>query len=176
MKFFRALFLSLALLIAPASAADYVAGPAGAGNIPALKSSGTACTGCIGQTLQSVVAVGGAVNLVTSGLTYTVTSVNLTAGNWLVWGSATFNPAGTTTISGLVAGISTVSATFMNPQAAFPFAQIQGTLTTGAGQGLPLTPVLISVSAATPVYLVASAGFGTSTMGAYGSITAMRLY
>lgn len=135
-----------------------------------------AAAGYIGEVLSSVVLVGSQVSL-TSTIVSNVTSLALTAGDWEVSGTVAFNPAGTTTVSHVSAGINTTSATLQTvPDAnGLPTATVTATLTTGAAQRLNLTPERINVATTTTVYLVAQSTFGVSTMGAYGVIRARRV-
>jgi hypothetical protein len=100
------------------------------------------------------------------------TSVSLTAGDWDVSGTVFFNPAGTTTVSGLTSGISTTSATFSGLGT---LNQLNATFGTGLGERQSTPVVRISVASTTTVYLVAQASFGTSTMTCDGFIRARRV-
>lgn len=128
----------------------------------------SANAGSIGEVISN-----SATNVsLTSGTTANVTSISLTAGDWDVSGTVRFNPAGTTTATLEVAGISTTTATvgglgsFTQIQVAFPAGAIQYTA----------TPVIrINVTTTTTVYLVALATFATSTMTADGLIRARRV-
>lgn len=100
------------------------------------------------------------------------TSVSLSAGDWDVWGTVQFNPSGSTTVSRLLAAISTTSAS-----AGATYAQqqdLQLTFTTGAAQTLATPVTRINVSSTTPVYLTVFTSFGVSTMTANGTIYARR--
>ena len=101
-----------------------------------------------------------------------LTQITLTAGDWDVSGNAYFHPAGSTTISGLVASISTTSATL---GAIGSLIYLQSTFTTGSANYLPTPDVRISVATSTTVYLVGVANFGTSTMQGDGFIRARRV-
>lgn len=99
-------------------------------------------------------------------------SVSLTAGDWDVSGNIRYNPAGTTTISGLSAGIST-TATSQGGLGAQ--SQTIATLSTGQSQLLVTPIVRESLSATTTIYLTGYAIFGTSTMTCDGMIRARRI-
>jgi phage gp45-like len=103
-----------------------------------------------------------------------VTSVLLTAGDWQVCGEVRFIPAGTTTVSSILAASNTTSATFpADPD--ISYATITATLTTGVNQRLPVDCKRYSLSSTTTVFLVAQAAFATSTMTADGSISGRRM-
>jgi len=107
----------------------------------------------------------------TSGTAANGASVPLTAGDWDVSGTCQFIPAGSTTISSVIAGINTVSATL--PGAPNETA-IQSALTTGAQQIISAGPARIKLAGNTTVYLVCQSGFGASTMTVNGFIRARR--
>ncbi|MDN8066200.1 hypothetical protein [Burkholderia vietnamiensis] len=108
----------------------------------------------------------------TSGTNANATSMNLTAGDWDVSGIVIYNPAGSTTVSNLVEGISTTSATF---GAAGTFSSAALSFTTGAIQRRAVPVMRISVASTTTVYLVTQATFGASTMTVDGYLRARRV-
>jgi len=105
----------------------------------------------------------------TTGVTANCTSTSLPAGVYDVTGIVTFTPQSTTTVSALVSGINTVSATIGG---AGTNQQSVATFTTGSTQVLMAPVVRLSFSSTTTVYLVAQAAFGTSTMTCNGFIRA----
>jgi len=107
-----------------------------------------------------------------SGVTANVTSVSLTAGDWDVSGTVFFNPAASTTVSGITTGISNTSATLAGLGT---LNQLNATLTTGAGQRQSTPVFRISIASTTTIFLVVSTGFGVSTMTADGTIRARRV-
>lgn len=126
--------------------------------------------GSIGEYLTNT-ATGVAL---TSGTAANVVTLSLTAGDWDVSGIVTFVNPGTTTYTGFIVGISTTSATQPTSNTG-ALVNFQLPFTTGVNQALA-TPsnVRINVSTTTTVYLVATAGFGTSTLTANGFISARR--
>lgn len=100
------------------------------------------------------------------------TSVSLTAGNWLVWGVASFAPNTGTTVAQIVSGISTTSATL---GATGTFTSLAATLTTAAAQSQATPAVTLKLAATTTVYLVGQSQFATSTMTCSGNISALRI-
>lgn len=118
-------------------------------------------------------------NNATTGTSLTTTtnanaaSVALGAGDWDLSCVATFNPAGTTTMSALQVGVSTTSATYA---AANTGATVlwQLNFTTGQVQVIS-TPVWpVKLASAGTGYCVVTATFGTSTMTVNGFISARR--
>lgn len=137
-------------------------------------------SGIVGTTLAdnaNAGSVGEYQNTSTTGTSLTTataanaTSISLTAGDWDVWGTVYFNPAGTTTISGINAGINTTSATL---PAIGSYFSLNATLQTGGAQVVTAPMTRINISTTTTVYMVALAGFGTSTMTCNGYISARR--
>ena len=156
-----------------------------AGKFTTLQATGaitpSSTAGIVGTTTNDNASAGSvgeyptATNLtgvsLTSGAASNGASISLTAGDWEVSGMCQFIPAGTTTISSIIVGVNTTSATL--PGAPNETA-IQGTLTTGAQQLINTWPARISLAGTTTVYTVCQAGFGTSTMTVNGYIRARR--
>ena len=134
----------------------------------------SANAGSVGEYVTSTVLLGSAVAL-TTGVAINVTSISLTAGDWNVWGTVAFAPAGTTTVSAISGSISTTTGTMATvPGGGSSFA-LATTLTTGAAQSHPVGMTRISVAATTTVFLVAQSSFAVSTNAAYGIINARRI-
>lgn len=110
----------------------------------------------------------------TSGTAATIAGVSLTAGDWDVSGVVTYVPAGSTTITGVAAGISTTANTMPTDNTG-GYNTLAATLTTGGAQAYASPTVRISLSGTTSVYLVGRAFFGVSTMSANGFIRARRV-
>ncbi len=123
-----------------------------------------------GSVGEYVTATGTAVSL-TNNTPANCTSISLTAGDWDVYGSALFNPAGTTTTAAILVGISTTSAT--TPAA--PLYSILGLAApAGVGNSLVAPSQRISLASTTTVYLVTNAIFAVSNMTVTGQIWARR--
>ena len=134
----------------------------------------SANAGSVGEYVTSTVLLGSAVAL-TTGVAINVTSISLTAGDWNVWGTVAFAPAGTTTVSAISGSISTTTGTMATvPGGGSSFA-LATTLTTGAAQSHPVGMTRISVAATTTVFLVAQSSFAVSTNASYGIINARRI-
>lgn len=154
-----------------------VTSPLFSGPTQGVTNGSNAAAGNVGEFVNSSVLFGSAINL-SSNTPLNVTSINLTAGDWNVYGEIAFTGNASTTIAALVGNITTTSL------------GADDTLTAGvAAQSFPnstlfsfnhaaafsLSPVRINVTTPTTVYLVAIAGFGTSTCSTYGSISARRV-
>lgn len=179
----KLLALLLALILSTPSFADgsFVAptgvGTAAVGQIPGTATNDNACATCVGFPITSSINSGSAVNLTPSGTAINVTSISVTAGDWIVYGIVTFNGGGTTTVTTLNSGISTTSASLTNTAFysfwGFPAAAV----TAFVNNPLSFTsfPLRVSTSGTQTVYLVAQCTFGVSTCSAWGTITAYRL-
>ena len=135
----------------------------------------SADAGYFGEVLSSSVAQSGAVALATT-VTSDIFSLDLTAGDWDVFGQVGFTGGGTTTI--LDYGISLTSATLpANDVLAVPTGgEIRGSST----QNIVAADVTfaiysrVSVASSTTHFLVANATFAVGAVSAYGSIFARR--
>lgn len=103
-----------------------------------------------------------------------VASIPLTAGDWDVWGSVGFIPAGTTTTQNLQGWISTSSATVPTPPNFGAYFYSPLSYAAGVAPFVPVGTRQINVSSSTTVYLEVQAGFSVSTMTGYGFIAARR--
>lgn len=126
------------------------------------------------EYVESTVLVGAAVSLTTN-TTADVTSISLTAGNWEVFGSVGFVPAGSTVMTKFEGAISSTSATFPTLPDGGNGISLQFS-TTGLTQFVPIGTKRVSLSDTTTIYLVARSTFITSTNAAYGYIGATRLH
>jgi len=135
-------------------------------------SNTAAKAGEIGEIKESKVAVGSAVALTTA-TAKTVTSVTLTPGSWLVHGHVNHTASGATrTVAAGAVHTTTDALPTDGTECAF------GTPTTTATflDGTTTVPkeVLVAAGSTTTVYLTTSATFSAGTIGAYGSIVAVR--
>lgn len=126
-----------------------------------------AITGYVGEYLTGTAS---AVPL-TTGVAATCASVTVSAGDWDVQGQVTFNPAGTTTMSGYNVGVSTVVGTL--PANSNTSQNL--TMTTGLGQILATPSVRVNVTTSTTVYLSAALNFAVSSASCNGFIHARRM-
>lgn len=148
--------------------------PSSTAGIVGTTTNDNANAGSIGEYVQSETTSGTQVSL-TSGSALTVTSISLTAGDWDVWSDIVFNPAGTTTVTGILGCINTTTNVCPSAPNGGGYAALFATLTTGSQQVLPVGRKRISLNATTTIYAIAFSNFGTSTMGAYGGIYARRV-
>lgn len=138
-------------------------------NITGVTNGSTASAGSLGENLTG----NNSATSMTSGTSANCTSKTLTAGDWLVWGTAQFSPAAGTTFTGMYAGLSTTSATL---PAYAQMTSLIATFATGQAQIVPTPMIPLNVSSSTTVYLVGNTSFGTSTMTCSGTINAVRYH
>lgn len=138
-------------------------------NIVGITNASNAAGGSVGE----FPAANTAGTSMTSTTATNCTAVSLTAGDWDVWGTVSFVPAAGTTVSNLLVGINTTSATL--PASAQFEQQIQASFTTSAGQTLATPVVRVNISSSATAYLIGYASFGVSTMTCSGWIQARRV-
>lgn len=110
---------------------------------------------------------------ITSSSAKTITSISLTAGDWDVWCSIRFTPAGTTVPTAFQGCVSsTNNATEVN--SSFIVSQVTS-FPTGTLQYYSMAPVRKSLSGTTTIYAVALSVFTVSTMTADAIINARRV-
>jgi hypothetical protein len=131
-----------------------------------------AAAGQIGEIISSNVTTG--VTLSTTVYT-NITSINLTAGDWDVYGEIWFS-IGTGAATQVAAGINTVSATMPSTSSVgTSFVILNATsLVASAGQTVALRPCRASLATTTTYYLVGRCVFPSGTVTATGNIIARR--
>jgi hypothetical protein len=136
-----------------------------------------ASAGNIGECKNSNIPSGSSVSLV-NGTAKDVTSVSLTAGNWLCYGNVLFTPGGTTVTSAEVGFITSTSNTIPTTPNAGSYAALSNLPNTAGGNSdaLPVGMIMENVTTTTSVYLDAYSNFTVSTMNAYGYINCIRIH
>lgn len=148
-------------------------------NIPTVDVIGTttnsnAAAGEIGEYVSSTINSASEVAL-TTGVDANVTSIALSAGDWDVSGIVSFDAASGTTTALLKAGTSTVSATFVTfASGTLQAVRQQSSFPASIGSSVVLPVARFSLAAPATIYLLCSADFAVSTMGAFGTIAARR--
>lgn len=128
----------------------------------------------VGEFIFSEVLIGSEVTL-TNGVAANVTSISLTAGDWEVMGNVSYDPGGTTTWNSAAAWTSTTTAAFPTRPNKGALTEIAAPMTTGTIQTVTVGAQRMSLSGTTTVFLSTLAGFGTSTLKAYGFLRARRV-
>jgi lysophospholipase L1-like esterase len=160
--------LRTALAGGPKATAPQILTP---GQFPGITTGGAAQVGNVGELLTNT-ASPNAVSLAT-GAGSGIASLTLTPGDWDVWGTVNFTPAGTTSITQLSVGPSTTNGVL---PAQDQFAQLSIAANVPGANIIDLAcqPIPFNVSVSTNVFLIAKATFTVSTLGAGGTIWARR--
>lgn len=132
-----------------------------------------AAAGNVGEFISATVLAAAHVAL-TNNTPADVTSISLTAGDWDVFGNVVFDPAGTTTMTSLIAWTSAVSASFPTRPNAGGEIELTLSFLTGNPQTFPVPSRRLSLASTTTVYLSVYCSFGISTLHAYGFLGARR--
>jgi hypothetical protein len=128
--------------------------------------------GYIGEVVSSAVLLSAPVSL-TTGVAANMTSISLSAGDWDVSGTITFQGV-TATMSAVVAGISTTSATLpANSNRAWLSVV---TTVLSSTNSIALTDTQINVPTTTTVYAVGVANFTAGTITEFGQLRARRIH
>ncbi len=134
----------------------------------------SALAGNIGEIISSNIAIASATSLTTA-TDKTITSISLTAGQWMITGNIGFIAASGTIGTLITGSINTTT----NAQATSPnggaFAQIAATMTATGTQVLPVGSMVVNITSTTIYYLVATSAFSVSTMTAYGYLAGRRI-
>lgn len=134
-----------------------------------------AAAGNVGQLISSTVASGSAIAL-TTGTQANITSISLTAGVWDIYGSISYNPAATTSITLLSGGINTTSAVLPSPPNLSLNVRNTPAVVTGANaQTIPLGVTRVNITSTTTYYLITQQLFTVSTLAGFGVIEARRV-
>lgn len=129
----------------------------------------TGATNATAGNLGEVITATGSAVAITTATQTNVTSISLTAGDWLVYGMVKSNPAAGTTVTEVAGGVSTTTATLPTIYAATG----TGGATIATGPTVPCTR--INVSGTTTVYLVARIAYAVSTCTVSGTISGVRI-
>lgn len=143
-------------------------------NLVGVTGESNAAAGSVGEYVSSTVLVGAAVSLVTA-TAKTVTSISLSAGDWDVWGTVGFAPAGGTAVTQSIGTVHTTTDALPTSPGDGGYCALGFTQPNGVASIFPVGRIRLSLAATTPVYLVARSTFSGSTNVAYGFIGARRV-
>lgn len=136
-----------------------------AGQIPGTSTNDNASAGNVGELIVATAGLS-----LSNGVAANVATISLTAGDWYVWGNASFVPS-VNAADIFTCGINTVSATLpTSPQ----FSQVFTTTVGTNAATVAAVPQRISVGSTTPVYLVIEANFASGTCSGTGTISGER--
>lgn len=133
-----------------------------------------ASSGFVGEYVSSSILIGSAVSL-SSGSASNVTSISLSAGDWMVYGLVVFNPSGLATSTIQRCGINTTSATMPTLGSENNVSGLNIAFAAGQGGYFNVGSTRISIASTTTIFLVSTATFLLGTMSAYGFIGARRI-
>jgi hypothetical protein len=140
-------------------------------DIKGTNTNDSAAAGDVGEYVSSTVSAGSAVALTTN-VTANVTSISLTAGDWVVTGNVAIFPAASTSLTVETGAVSITSAAI---PADFTQQRHAAFVMGATSVMFPVPTVSIKLSGTATIYLIAAATFTVSTCGAYGSIRAWRV-
>lgn len=148
----------------------------GDGGIPVqgTNTNDSASSGYVGEFISSTVASGSPVSL-TDTVAANVTSISLTAGDWLISGLTVTLPHASTTQSANYGWVSTVSATTPTPPHSGGISAALYSAPAGNSVYVTVPAHRISLASTTTVYLGCLSVFAVSTNTAYGWIGARRI-
>jgi len=142
--------------------------------ITGVSDGSAAAAGKIGEIITATLTSGSAVSLVTA-TAKTVTSIDLTAGQWQINGTVIIVSASSTTTT-LIAGAINTTTNVLPALSSNGYAVAQMATVTGSATWSLATGTLdVNVPSTTTYYLIAQSNFGVSTTTAYGKITARRV-
>lgn len=142
-------------------------------SISGTNTNDSAAAGYVGELIESNILVGSAVTL-TSGSPRNITSISLTAGNWLVWGNVVFALSGSSSTDH-ICWISSASATLPTQPNMGAYNRFSGVTLTSSNISLPTGAINLKLSSTTTVYLEAYSAFTGGSPSAYGYIGAVRI-
>lgn len=146
------------------------------GQFPATNTNDNATAGNIGDYVNSDIASGSAVSL-TSSTAANVTSISLGAGDWEVSANAGWTGGATTTVTQMLASLSTTSATIDTTDGREIIEAYNAftVFNNATFINKTLGPARFSLSSTTTVYLVIRATFAVSTCSGFGLLRARRV-
>jgi hypothetical protein len=127
----------------------------------------------IGETLSSAITT--SVNAAATSLGVNITSITLSAGTWLVTGSATLLINGATFNGDNDFGVNTTSATVDGASYGYKTMQIPGISSPSSRSSGTTVPIQFNLSTTTTVYLIGLCRYSAGTPQWRGAITATRI-
>lgn len=163
-------FASTPTLVTPvlgaATATSVDFGTSATDGIKGVTSGSSAAAGVVGEVISSTVSAVAIAN----NTFVNVTSITLTAGEWVVFGGVKSNPAGGTTQTQVATGISQTSVTLPTI-----YSSVYGAIAAGVGVGVAAQQEFYRVTGSTTVHLVGYVLYAVSTLTIDGKIFARRV-
>ncbi len=151
-------------------------GTALVGQIPGSVTNDSANAGNVGEYSSASLPLGSAIPLST-GVTTSIVSLGLSAGDWHIWGQAVSIVPAATNMTVIASGLNSNATTMPSAttggltQLAFGTAGVNG----GGSNFINVGPIRLSLTTTATTFLLASATFATSTASMYGSMQARRM-
>ena len=139
------------------------------GQLAATATNDNASAGNLGEILESTAAT----STLSSGVTTNCTSLTLTAGDWELFGEFFGSGTGSPSVTQVIMGISTTSATYVNNVAQTFY--LRGLTMTDAILGCTVGPVRVSLSASQTWYAVTNITYSGGTFATTGRLHARRV-
>jgi hypothetical protein len=145
-------------------------------NVVGISNASNAAAGSLGQYVSSDIPIGSAVSLTTN-VSSNITSVSLTAGDWMCSGTAGFLQTASTALTTISAATSTTSATLpLTEQGGYAALNLNFLGSNPYANVITVGQWRYNVSTTTTVYLVAKALFTASTESVYGFLGCLRFH
>lgn len=138
----------------------------------------SAAAGQIGETQSGNRASGSALSLTTANPN-NVTSVARGGGVYLAWGAVHFVGNTSTTVTDLIASLSTTSSAVDSSNDRYSGVRPGGATVLAAAPSsyvVNVGPSIFSIPTSANIYLVCNQGFGVSTASAYGKLNTLRIF
>lgn len=137
-----------------------------------------AAAGDDGEYIESVIVTGSAISPGT-GAAANITSISLTAGDWDVRAIGNYKGGATTAVTFTFLSISTTTGALDTTPGRYFAAPMSGTASTLFAAGnefaISIPPYRFSLAGTTTIFLVTQESYATSTMSAYGILSARRI-
>src|SRR5213075_153229 len=137
--------------------------------VSGLTAGAFSSAGKVGEVIASAATVA-----VSSGAASNITSISLTAGNWLIFGVQNTGPAGSTVTNGYNGAISTTSSS-ITPVNGAAVTLLTPNWTAGQTLQIGIGPCVQALSSTTTFFLTVQMNFSISTMNVGGRITGVRI-
>jgi hypothetical protein len=148
--------------------------PSQTAGIVGTTTNNNANAGSVGEYISSSIPSGSAVSL-TSNSPVNITSITLTAGDWLVCGTVDYLVGGTTVVTQFTGWISATSATLPGGPNGGAYFSVVPLSTAGIGnQSFSVGCIRELLASSATIFLSTQVSFSTSTASAYGFVGASR--
>ncbi|PTB28833.1 hypothetical protein C9I56_11115 [Paraburkholderia caribensis] len=137
-------------------------------NIQGITNGAVTGAGFVGETIKNTPST----TSISTATNTNLASISITAGKWLVWGYTVYSAGASTTISNIVSGLSTTSATL--PGVPF-YAQSNATMTAATSSSLTIPMQVLNVTSTTTVFAVGQVTFASGSCTQTTQMWAVRI-